>query len=138
MFSTWLHTVTMNVCITDYRHRRALKRNRKTLSIDAPIAGTDDLRIEPPSKEVDPGSRVHHKDIGAAVKVAVEQLPDDFRQCVLLRDMQGLSYEEIAEILDIPIGTVMSRLHRGRKAMQKRLWEFAKERGLLPEGAEKP
>jgi len=72
------------------------------------------------------------------VKEAVEELPETFRMPVLLADLEGFSYKEIAEILDIPIGTVMSRLHRGRKAMQKRLWEFAKERGLLPEGAEKP
>jgi RNA polymerase sigma-70 factor (ECF subfamily) len=56
----------------------------------------------------------------------------------LLADLEGFSYKEIAEILDIPIGTVMSRLHRGRKAMQKSLWEFAVDRGLVPEGAERP
>ena len=49
---------------------------------------------------------------------------------VLLADVEGFSYKEIAEILDIPIGTVMSRLHRGRKALQKRLYEFAVDRGL--------
>jgi RNA polymerase sigma-70 factor (ECF subfamily) len=50
---------------------------------------------------------------------------------VLLADVEGFSYKEIAEILDIPIGTVMSRLHRGRKGLQKKLWEFAVERGLV-------
>jgi RNA polymerase sigma-70 factor (ECF subfamily) len=50
---------------------------------------------------------------------------------VLLADVEGFAYKEIAEILDIPIGTVMSRLHRGRKALQKRLYEFAVERGLI-------
>jgi RNA polymerase sigma-70 factor (ECF subfamily) len=49
---------------------------------------------------------------------------------VLLADVEGFSYKEIAEILDIPIGTVMSRLHRGRKALQKKLWNLAEERGL--------
>jgi RNA polymerase sigma-70 factor (ECF subfamily) len=52
---------------------------------------------------------------------------------VLLADVEGFSYKEIAEILDIPIGTVMSRLHRGRKALQKALYDFAAERGLAPE-----
>jgi RNA polymerase sigma-70 factor (ECF subfamily) len=56
----------------------------------------------------------------------------------LLADLEGMSYQEIAVILEIPIGTVMSRLHRGRKAMQKTLWEFASKRGLLPENAERP
>ena len=66
----------------------------------------------------------------AEVKEAIEALPDTFRMAVLLADVEGFSYKEIAEILDIPIGTVMSRLHRGRKALQKRLYEFALDRGL--------
>jgi RNA polymerase sigma-70 factor (ECF subfamily) len=64
------------------------------------------------------------------VKEAIEALPEGFRMAVLLADVEGFSYKEIAEILDIPIGTVMSRLHRGRKALQKELYEFARERGL--------
>ncbi len=64
------------------------------------------------------------------VKDAIEALPEQFRMAVLLADVEGFSYKEIAEILDIPIGTVMSRLHRGRKALQKALFEFATSRGL--------
>jgi RNA polymerase sigma-70 factor (ECF subfamily) len=67
----------------------------------------------------------------AEVKDAIEALPDTFRMAVLLADVEGFSYKEIAEILDIPIGTVMSRLHRGRKGLQKKLYEFAVERGLV-------
>ena len=67
------------------------------------------------------------------VKNAIEELPETFRMPVLLSDVDGFSYKEIAEMLDIPIGTVMSRLHRGRKAMQKRLYEYARERGLVDE-----
>ena len=65
------------------------------------------------------------------VKNALEELPDDFRIPVLLSDVDGFSYKEISEMLEIPIGTVMSRLHRGRKAMQKMLYEYARERGLI-------
>jgi RNA polymerase sigma-70 factor (ECF subfamily) len=67
------------------------------------------------------------------VKDAVESLPENFRMAVLLADVEGFSYKEIAEILDIPIGTVMSRLHRGRRALQKALYDFAADRHLLPE-----
>ena len=67
------------------------------------------------------------------VKNALESLPEDFRIPVLLSDVDGFSYKEIAEMLEIPIGTVMSRLHRGRKAMQKMLYEYARERGLIVE-----
>ena len=59
------------------------------------------------------------------VKAAVEELPETFRMAVLLADVEGFSYKEIAEITDVPIGTVMSRLHRGRKALEKALYDFA-------------
>src|ERR1700692_2054110 len=65
------------------------------------------------------------------VKAAVEALPEQFRMAVLLADVEGFSYKEIADILDIPIGTVMSRLHRGRKSLQKTLHEFGRDRGLV-------
>ena len=67
------------------------------------------------------------------VKNAIESLPEDFRIPVLLSDVDGFSYKEISEMLEIPMGTVMSRLHRGRKAMQKMLYEYARERGLIVE-----
>ncbi len=67
----------------------------------------------------------------AEVKAAVDALPEQFRMAVLLADVEGFSYKEIASILDIPIGTVMSRLHRGRKNLQKALFEFATNQGLL-------
>jgi len=67
------------------------------------------------------------------VKNALESLPEDFRIPVLLSDVDGFSYKDIAEMLEIPIGTVMSRLHRGRKAMQKMLYEYARDRGLIVE-----
>jgi RNA polymerase sigma-70 factor (ECF subfamily) len=68
------------------------------------------------------------------VKRAIEDLPESFRLPVLLSDVEGFSYKEIADILDVPIGTVMSRLHRGRKSMHKALYEFAAARGLVPPG----
>jgi RNA polymerase sigma-70 factor (ECF subfamily) len=72
------------------------------------------------------------------IKEALEALPEQFRMAVLLADVEGFAYKEIAEILDVPIGTVMSRLHRGRKGLQKQLYEFGRERNLLPEDAERP
>ena len=64
------------------------------------------------------------------VKQALEDLPENFRLPVLLADVEGFAYKEIAEMLDIPIGTVMSRLHRGRKALQKKLWDVAQQHGI--------
>ena len=67
------------------------------------------------------------------VKLALEDLPEHYRMPILLADVEGFAYKEIAEILDVPIGTVMSRLHRGRKQLQKRLNSFAEEHRLLPD-----
>jgi RNA polymerase sigma-70 factor (ECF subfamily) len=72
----------------------------------------------------------------AEVKEAVENLPEHYRLPILLADVEGFAYKEIAEILDVPIGTVMSRLHRGRKQLQKRLYRFAEQRRLLPDDRE--
>jgi RNA polymerase sigma-70 factor (ECF subfamily) len=65
------------------------------------------------------------------VKAAVEALPEIFRIPVLLADVEGFSYKEIARIMDVPIGTVMSRLHRGRKALEKALWDINERRGSV-------
>ena len=65
------------------------------------------------------------------VKAALESLPETFRMAVLLADVEGFSYKEIAEITDVPIGTVMSRIHRGRKALQKALLDYALSNGLV-------
>ena len=65
------------------------------------------------------------------VKAALAELPESFRLPVYLADVEEFSYKEIAEMLDVPIGTVMSRLHRGRKALHKRLFDYATEHGLV-------
>ncbi len=70
------------------------------------------------------------------VKSAIDGLPDIFRDAIVLRDIQGLSYQEVADALSIPIGTVMSRLYRGRRLLQDALWEFAVKRGYTQ--AEEP
>lgn len=123
-FLTWLHTITMNVAISEYRRRRTQKRDRRTLSIDAPIAGTDDLHLTPAGRELAPHEDAHQRQFLAKVRAAVLELPDEFRDAVVLRDMEGLAYEEIALALDLPIGTVRSRIHRGRLLLQEKLREF--------------
>ncbi len=123
-FAVWLHKIAMNVAISEYRRRRAAKRDRRTLSIDAPVAGTDDLYMTPAGRELDPGENAHQREFLAKVRECVLQLPDEFRQPVVLRDMESLSYEEIAEVLALPPGTVRSRIHRGRLLLQQMLKGF--------------
>ncbi len=69
--------------------------------------------------------------LGDEVTRALESLPDDFRTVVILCDIEGLTYEEIAEFVECPIGTVRSRLHRGRKLLQAKLYEYAKKQGVI-------
>ena len=134
----WLYRILTNTYINKYR-----KESRRPSEVD--LGTVEDLYLyrrlgseESAEAARTTEERVLDGLVESDVKAAVEELPEAFRMPVLLADLEGFSYKEIAEILDIPIGTVMSRLHRGRKAMQKRLWEFARQRGLLPEDAERP
>ncbi len=116
-FSTWVHRITVNVCITEIRSRKALKRDRPTLSLDAPLAGRDEddsLRMEPEAPNFDPGAELETRELFQACRNAIETLPSMWRMILQLRDLEEKSYEEISEILDLPIGTVRSRLHRAR------------------------
>ncbi|MFK7742021.1 MAG: RNA polymerase sigma factor [Planctomycetota bacterium] len=123
-FAAWLHTISMNVAISEYRRRRAQKRDKKTLSIDAPIGDSDDFYITPPSDERDPSDQVHRADFLRRVRECVRDLPDEYREAVVLRDMESLSYEEIGDALGLLPGTVRSRIHRGRLLLQQKLKEF--------------
>jgi RNA polymerase sigma-70 factor (ECF subfamily) len=68
------------------------------------------------------------------VKNAVVSLPDDFRQAVIMADLEDMSYKEIAEAMNCPLGTVMSRLYRGRKLLRERLYDYAKDRRIVGDG----
>jgi len=134
----WLYRILTNTYINKYR-----KESRRPSEVD--LGDVEDLYLYRRLGSEDTAEasrttedRVLDSLVESDIKSAVEELPENFRIPVLLADLEGFSYKEIAEILDIPIGTVMSRLHRGRKAMQKRLWEFASRRGLVPEDAERP
>ncbi|MEX1038675.1 MAG: sigma-70 family RNA polymerase sigma factor [Acidimicrobiia bacterium] len=134
----WLYRILTNTYINKYR-----KAARRPDEVD--LGDVEDLYMyrrigseESAEASRTTEDRVLDGLVESDIKRAVESLPENFRIPVLLADLEGLSYQEIADILEIPIGTVMSRLHRGRKAMQKTLWEFASKRGLLPENAERP
>jgi RNA polymerase sigma-70 factor, ECF subfamily len=125
----WLYRILTNSFINTYR-----KKQREPQTVDGP----DDIdewylydRLGGRSVEVSAENEVLDQIPDADVKAALESLSENFRLAVLLADVEGFSYKEIAEIMNVPIGTVMSRLHRGRKALEKALWETAKERGLV-------
>jgi len=134
----WLYRILTNTYINKYR-----RESRRPSEVDLGTVEDFYLYRRVGSEESAEAARTTEDRVldvlvEAYINKAVEDLPENFRLPVLLADLEGFSYKEIAEILDIPIGTVMSRLHRGRKAMQKSLWEFAVNRGLVPEGAERP
>jgi RNA polymerase sigma-70 factor, ECF subfamily len=124
----WMYRILMNTFINTYR-----KKQREPVTVaDEEI---EDWflydRLGESGVEASAENEVLERIPDEDVQRALEALPENFRMAVLLADVEGFSYKEIAEILDIPIGTVMSRLHRGRKALQKALWETVRERGLV-------
>src|SRR3954469_12343341 len=127
----WLYRILTNTYINRYRQQ---KRRPIETDIDdvedfylyRRLGGIDEARISKSAEE-----SLFELFADDEVKQALEALPEQFRMAVLLADVEDFSYKEIAEILDIPIGTVMSRLHRGRKALQKSLYDFAMDRGLI-------
>jgi RNA polymerase sigma-70 factor (ECF subfamily) len=124
----WLYRILTNTYINKYR-----KQQRRPSEVE--LGELQDLYLYKRLGEQSGASQSAEQEVldgfvDSDVKQALESLPEHFRMPVLLADVEGFSYKEIAEILDIPIGTVMSRLHRGRKALQKKLWNVAEERGL--------
>lgn len=128
----WMYRILTNAYLNEYR-----KKQRRPAETDLGVVedlylyrrlGPDAGRLGRSVEDELAGLFVDHE-----VKQAVEDLPDHYRIPVLLADVEGFAYAEIAEILDIPIGTVMSRLHRGRKQLQKQLYSYAERRRLLPD-----
>ena len=126
----WLFRILTNTFINQYRRKAARPQSTELDDVDESILYRHMRDVAPASESPDPETIVIDNTVSSEVKEALEDLPEKFRTTVLL-DVEGFSYKEIAETLDIPIGTVMSRLHRGRKFLQKRLYDVAKARGIV-------
>src|SRR2546427_6969293 len=124
----WLYRILMNTFINSYRKRQ---REPQTISEDEIEDWYLYSRMARGGTEPSAETTVIESLPDEDVQDALAALPEQFREAVLLADVEGFSYKEIAEIMGVPIGTVMSRLHRGRKALEKALWDTAKERGLI-------
>ncbi len=113
---TWLYRIAIREALN---HRRWFKRHlQKNVSIDAePEEGTAPIEIE--DLAATPFDQLAAHEIQVAVQGALQQVPEIFRSAVILRDLEGLSYEEVAEVLDCSIGTVKSRILRGRRALKE-------------------
>jgi len=125
----WLFRILTNTFINTYRRRQTQPEFTELEGVDefSLYKRMSDLKTS--SGAGNPETEFLDGLVDSEVKDALGELPEKFRQVVLL-DVEGFSYKEIAEMLDIPIGTVMSRLHRGRKFLQKRLLDLAQQRGI--------
>jgi RNA polymerase sigma-70 factor, ECF subfamily len=114
-FSTWLYTIAKNLANTELRKRK----NRKITLLSH--FSKDDKTYEIPSDDLDIGQQVQTDVINEIIMNAVNQLSEKFKSVIILRDIQEISYEEISEIIGIPIGTVKSRINRARLQLQVEL-----------------
>jgi RNA polymerase sigma-70 factor (ECF subfamily) len=127
----WLMRIMLNLFISHYRHQQ---RTVLTVSLEGLLEELElaeentDLLLD---EAISPEEVVMARVMDDEVAKALEQLPDNFREIVILCDIEGLSYAEAAEALGIPIGTVRSRLSRARETLRRLLWDYAKKRRLI-------
>ena len=116
-FSTWLYRIAMNLITSHHRYESAQKRGGDKGKTSLDVEGMP----EPGAEERDPGDKAAAGEIGVIVRAAIDELEDEYREVIVMRDLQDLSYEEIADMLKVPPGTVRSRLHRGREKLKDKL-----------------
>ncbi|CAB4869287.1 unannotated protein [freshwater metagenome] len=128
----WMYRILTNTFINSYR-----KKQREPLQSDA--EGVEDWQLVRAEAHTSRGLRSAETEAldhlpDSDVKKALQEIPSDFRMAVYFADVEGFSYKEIAEIMGTPIGTVMSRLNRGRSLLRDLLADYARDRGLIPAG----
>lgn len=128
----WLFKIMTNIFINDYR-----SKSRSPMAVNVDEIDDNFLygQLAIGGKEENPEKDLFNKIFDDDVKQAIENLPDDFRLVVMLSFLEGFSYQEIADIMDLQLGTVKSRLHRGRKLLQKELFEYAVKNGYVKDTA---
>jgi len=119
-FSTWLYRIATNLCID------RIRKKKPDYYLDAEIAGTDGLTMysQVAAEGVEPVDEVAGMELQNEIQREISNLPDKYRSVIVLKYIEELSLNEISEILDLPLGTVKTRIHRGREALRKRLRHY--------------
>ncbi len=120
----WLMTILRNTFINEFR-----REQRRPVSVE--FAGVEERSVFDDLEKADPEGLFFDQIVDDEVVAAIDALPDEFRIAVVLSDLEGLSYQEVSEIMGIPVGTVKSRLFRARKRLQQRLYAYAREMGYI-------
>jgi RNA polymerase sigma-70 factor, ECF subfamily len=123
-FQTWIISISRNLCIDHYR---SVRKERQTMARDV-----DASNLQPASKERGPYAFAEHQDLRELLRQALQTLPLTLRTAVILRDLQELSYQEIAARLALPEGTVKSRINRGRIELAQQLTRLEHKQPTLP------
>ncbi|HET6416874.1 MAG TPA: sigma-70 family RNA polymerase sigma factor [Polyangiales bacterium] len=121
-FYTWLYRIVMNASIDHVRRtsrRKSLDFDERHLHEESDVAG--DGALVPNITDANPGKAALRRELGSAIETALQGLPEHHRAVIVLREIEGMSYEEMAQVLEVPKGTVMSRLFHARKKMQDSL-----------------
>lgn len=119
-FYTWLYRIATNVSLTKLRRRK----KPTTVSLDEPVKNTDDLMFDIPDPHTTPEEAFAKKRLRERLQAAIEKLPADFRAVVVLRDLEGLSNEEVSKVLGLSVPAVKARLHRGRIALREKMARY--------------
>lgn len=118
-FYTWVYRIATNVCLTKLRKRKS----PVVMSLDAPI-GEHGLTLEIPDDQFSPQKVYEQRKLRRRLQEAVDALPEDYRTVVVLRDLEGLSNEEVGKVLNLSVPAVKSRLHRGRLVLREKLKKY--------------
>lgn len=131
-FYTWLYRITMNLAIDQLRRRKTMRQVDYDDTLGRAEQTDDPAHVAPVMDGADPGKTHSRKELAAKLQSALATLPPYHQQVILLREVEGLSYEEIATIMKVPKGTIMSRLFHARRKMQSALAEYV-EGELTPQ-----